>query len=84
VGSWGEIGSKGGYGECGGIGSESGGSDDRPGLEACGWLGICEVGSKDLRCIDKGVHFVTGMGVSAGRSGESDDGGDGKTGLGVF
>jgi len=66
VGSWGETGGEGGGGEGGGVGGESGGSgDDGSGLEACGWLGIREVGSKDLRHIDKGVRFVTGMGVSA-------------------
>ena len=84
MGSWGKIGGEGGCGECSGIGSESSSSNDRSRLEACGWLGIHEVGSKDLRCIDKGVCFVTRMGVSAGRSGESNNGGDGETGLGVL
>jgi len=84
VGSWGKIGGEGGCGECGSIGSESGGSDDGSGLEACGWLGVREVGSKDLRRMDRGVRFVTGVGVSEGRGGESDEGGDGKTGLGVL
>jgi len=88
VGSWGEIGDgeggigEGSIGEGSGIGSESGGGDDGSGLEACGWLDICEVGSKDLRRMDRGVHFVTGVGVLEGGSGESDDGGDGETGLG--
>ena len=92
MGSWGKIGGegssgevgigKGGIGEGGGVGGESGGGDDRSGLEACGWLGVREVGSKDLRRMDRGVRFVTGVGVSEGGSGESDDGGDGETGLG--
>ncbi len=47
-----------------------------------GGLGEGEVGIWDSRRINKGVRFVTGMGVSAGGSGESDDGGDGETGLG--
>jgi len=70
VGSWGEIGSKGsvgegsigegGIGKGGGIGGESGSGDDGSGLGACGWLGICKVGSKDLRHIDKGICFIIG------------------------
>ena len=94
MGSWGEISSEGSIGEGGigegsigkggGIGSESGSSGDGSGLGAYGWLGVHKVGSKDLRCIDKGIRFVTGMGVSEGGGGESDDGGDGKTGLGVL
>ena len=70
-------------------GDESGGGEGGSGnntvlerLEACSWLGVGEVGSRDLRRIDKGIRFVTGVGVSAGGSGESDDGGDGETGLG--
>ena len=47
-----------------------------------GRLGKGEVGIWDLRRIDRGVHFVTGMGMSAGGSGESNNGGDGETGLG--
>ena len=34
-----------------------------------------------MRRMDKGIHFVTGVGVSVGGSGESDDGGNGETGL---
>ena len=51
-------------------------------FRACGGLDEGDAGSRDSRCIDKGVRFVTGMGASAGRNGESDDGGDGETGLG--
>ena len=92
MGSWGKIGGEGssgkvgigegGIGEGGGIGSESSGGNDRSGLEACGWLGIHKVGSKDLRHMDRGVRFVTGVGMSEGRSSESDDGSNGETGLG--
>ena len=92
MGSWGEIGGEGsvgevgigegGIGEGGGVGG--GGGDDGSGLDACGWLGVrgVTVGSKDLRRMDRGVRFVTGVGVSEGGSCESGDGGDGKTGLG--
>jgi len=81
IGEGGGVG-KGGIGEGGGVGGESSGGDDGSGLGACGWLGVREVGSKDLRRMDRGVRFVTGVGVSEGGSCESDDGGDGKTGLG--
>jgi len=81
IGKGGSVG-KGGIGKGGGIGGESSGGDDGSGLGACGWLGVREVGSKDLRCMDRGIHFITGVGVSEGGSYESDDGGDGKTGLG--
>ena len=66
-------------------GDESGGSGDNTvleWLEACSWLGISKVRSRDLSCMDKGICFITGVGMSAGGSGESDDGGDGKAGLG--
>jgi hypothetical protein len=46
------------------------------------WLSVDEIGSKDLRGMDKGIRFVTGVVMSAGGSGESDDGNDGATGLG--
>jgi len=48
----------------------------------CSGLDEGDAGSRDSRHIDKGVRFVTGMGTSVGGSGESDDGGDGKTRLG--
>jgi len=82
VGSWGEIGSEGGGGEGCGVGGESGGGDNESRLEVCDWLGVRKVGNKDLRRVDRGIRFVAGMGVSEGGGGESDDGGDGETGLG--
>jgi len=51
-------------------------------LGAGGWLGrlgVGEFGSKDLRCMDKGIHFAAGM------QGELDGGGGGGgTELGRF
>ncbi len=49
-------------------GSEDGGDESDGGgdntvlerLEACSWLGVGEVGSRDLRRIDKGIRFVIG------------------------
>ena len=92
MGSWGKIGSKGSIGKVGigkgsigkgsGIGGESSSGDDGSGLDACGWLGICKVGSKDLRCMDRGVHFITRVGMSEGRSSKSNNGSNGKTRLG--
>jgi len=46
----------------------------RSGLEVCGWLGIHRVGSKDLRYMDREIHFVTGVGMSEGRGGSSETG----------
>ena len=66
-------------------GDEGGGGGDNTvleRLEACGWLGIGEVGSRDLRHMDKGNRFVVGVGVSAGGSGESDGSSDDEAGLG--
>jgi len=66
-------------------GDESSGGGDNTvleWLEACSWLGVGEVGSRDLSRMDKGIRFITGVGMSAGGSGESDDGGDGEAGLG--
>ena len=95
MGSWGKIGSegsggevsvgkvgigKGSIGEGSGIGSESSSGDDGSGLEACGWLGIREVGSKDLRCMDKGDCLADGM--PGGLKGEGS--GSGETELGWF
>jgi len=81
VGSWGEVGSEGGCGEVGiGEGGIGEGGDNRSGLEACGWLGVREVGSKDLRHMDKGDRLADGM--PGGLKGEGS--GSGKTELGGF
>ena len=51
-------GSEGGVGKSGGDkgkdGSSGGGSGDGS------WLGVSEVGNKDLRRVDRGIRFVTG------------------------
>ena len=38
------------------------GSSNKVGGGNGSWLGVSMVGRKDLRHVDKGVHFVTGMG----------------------
>ena len=81
MGSWGKIGGEGSVGEVGiGEGGESGGGDDGSGLDTCGWLGVRKVGSKDLRCMDKGNHLADGM--PGGLEGEGSGGGE--TELGWF
>ena len=60
----------------GGDGSRGGDDAELGRLEAGGWLGIGEVGSKDLRRIDRGIRFVAGVGGRPGGEG----GGEGSVG----
>ena len=62
----------GGNGRSGGDGAELGR------CEAGGWLGVGEVGSRDLRCMAKGIRFAagrlwTGDGGKAWRTGDGSD-----------
>ena len=46
----------------GDLGEDSVGTTELGLLGAGSWLGVGEVGNKDLRRVDKGTRFVTGMG----------------------
>ena len=70
-------------GNCDGSIDRSGGDSSELGrLEAGGWLGVGEVGSRDLRRMAKGIRFAAGQ-LWVGDGGEvwrTGDGGDAESG----